>query len=235
MANEMLYSACAALFERNQLLLKQSAHELLERYAEQLIAESENQNVTAVRTLPEIWNRHFLDSAFLLQYLPEGKALDLGTGGGIPAIPLAIMNRNLDVTMLDSELRKIEFCKKVIDLLGIHATAICVRAEELSRSPEYDSQFDNVVSRAMANGSMLTELSARFLKIGGKLLAMKGRQYNREQERFHEAAEALGMTVEDEISYRLEDEDKYLIVLRKDADTPAQYPRRYAKMKRSPL
>ena len=235
MANEMLYSACAALFERNQLWLKQSAFEMLERYADCLVAESEYQNVTAVRTIPEIWNRHFLDSAYLLQYLSEGTGLDLGTGGGIPAIPIAIINPKLDVTMLESELRKIEFCNKTIDSIGIDANAICGRAEELSRNAEFEGQFDYVVSRAMASGSMLSELAARFLKIGGKLLAMKGSQYDREQERFHEAASALGLAVEDEVSYHLEGEQKYLIILRKDIETPPQYPRRYAKMKRNPL
>ena len=235
MANEMMYSTCASLFERNHLWLKQSAFELLEQYADCLVDESEHQNVTAVRTIPEIWSRHFLDSAYLLQHIPEGKVLDLGTGGGIPAIPLVIMNPELDIVMLDSELRKIEFCRKTIDLLGIHAAAVCGRAEEFAHSSEYEAKFDYVVSRAMANGSMLTELSARFLKIGGKLLAMKGRQYDREQERFHEAAAVLGLAVEEEISYHLEGEQKYLIVLQKDCETPAQYPRRYAKIKRCPL
>lgn len=235
MVNEMLYSTCASLFERNHLWLKQSAYELLEQYADCLVAESEFQNVTAVRTIPEIWSRHFLDSSYLLQYLPEGTILDLGTGGGIPGIPLAIMNQKLDVTLLDSELRKIEFCNKAVDLLGIHANTICGRAEERSRDTELEGQFDFVVSRAMANGSMLSELAARFLKIGGKLLALKGRQYDREQERFHEAAAVLGLSVSDEISYQLEDEQKYLIILQKECETPPQYPRRYAKIKRSPL
>ncbi len=233
MENEMLYSTCAGLFERNRLWLKQSAYDLLNQYAQLLIKESEVQNVTAVRTLPEIWSRHFLDTAFLLQYLPEGNVLDIGTGGGIPAIPLAILNPKLQITMLDSEMRKIDFCRRAINTLGIQAEAICGRAEEIAK--EYDSQFDYVVSRAMANGSMLTELSVRFLKNGGKLIAMKGRQYDPQTERFREAAEKLGCHVDSELEYTLDGEQKRLITVVKDTETPAQYPRRFAKIKRNPL
>lgn len=235
MENEMLYSSAAGLFERNGLWLKQGAYDLLDQYAHCLIQESEVQNVTAVRTLPEIWSRHFLDSAYLLQYLPEGNVIDIGTGGGIPAIPLSIMGKNLHITMLDSELRKIEFCSRVIETLGITAKAVCGRAEELARLPEYENQFDYAVSRAMANGSMLTELSVRFLKVGGRLIAMKGRQYDAESERFHEAADALGCHIESEESYTLDGEQKHLIILVKDTETPSQYPRRFAKIKRNPL
>ena len=231
----MQYTTCAAMFARNQMELKQSSYDMLSQYADRLIQESEKQNVTAVRTLPEIWSRHFLDSAYLLPYIQSGKVLDLGTGGGIPAIPLAILNSNIEITMLDSELRKIEFCKETIAVLGISADAVCGRAEELARESAYEAQFDYVVSRAMASGSMLSELAVRFLRVGGKLLAMKGRQYDPDQERFHEAASALGCTVVDEISYQLENEQKYLIVLQKDMETPAQYPRRFAKIKRNPL
>ena len=231
----MQFTTCAAMFERNQMELKQSSYDLLSQYADRLIQESEKQNVTAVRMLPEIWSRHFLDSAYLLPYIQSGKVLDLGTGGGIPAIPLAILNPNLEITMLDSELRKIEFCKETISELGISADAVCGRAEELARESAYEAQFDYVVSRAMASGSMLTELAVRFLRVGGRLLAMKGRQYDPALERFREAASALGCTVVDEISYPLENEQKCLIVLQKDTETPAQYPRRFAKIKRNPL
>ena len=235
MANELTYNACAALFAENKISLPQTAYEKLRIYAQELISESETQNVTAVRTEPEIWHRHYLDSAYLLPYLPQGKIIDIGTGGGIPGIPLAILNPALRLTLLDSELRKIEFCRRMIRLLEINAEAVCGRAEELARKPEYAGQFDFAVSRAMATGSMLTELSVRFLKAGGKLIAMKGRQYDRAAERFQEAAEKVGCMTETETGYLLENEQKYLIMLRKITETPEQYPRRFAKIKRNPL
>lgn len=232
----MTFASCTELFSQIQIQLNSDTYEKLKQYATLLLLESEHQNVTAVRTEPEIWKRHFLDSAYLLQFLTEGgTVLDVGTGGGIPAIPLAIMNSKLQVTMLDSELRKIEFCRQTINRLELSAKTICGRAEELSREPDYENKFDFVVSRAMANGSILTELAVRFLKVGGSLIAMKGKQYDPSIERFSEAASALGCKLEREIEYTLDSETKNVIILKKISETPSQYPRRYAKIKRNPL
>jgi 16S rRNA (guanine527-N7)-methyltransferase len=232
----MQFTDAKALFSRNQIELTEEQYEKLAKYAALLTEESERQNVTAVRDINEIWIRHFLDSAYLLRYLRDNvKIIDIGTGGGIPAIPLAILNPTLDITMLDSELRKIEFCQNAVEKLGLNAKAICGRAEELAKQPEYREQFDIAVSRAMANGSMLTELSVPFIKTGGSLIAMKGRQYDPETERFESASEALGCSIESVQKYELEGEQKHLITVRKKTETPQQYPRRFAKIKRDPL
>ena len=230
----MQYEKCAELFARNGLPISPEVYEKLQAYAELLLAEAENQNVTALKTDEEIWTRHFLDSAFLLKYIPAGMGIDLGTGGGIPAIPLAVMNPALEISMLDSELRKIEFCRSVIAKLDIHAETYCGRAEELGRSA-LRNQFDFVVSRAMANGSWLCEFGIPMLRTGGRLFAMKGRQFDPEAERFDSAAAALGAVTANTIRYELEGEPKHLIIMEKQSETPAQYPRRFAKMKRAPL
>ena len=230
----MKFEKCCALFAENDLELTREDFEKLEQYAALLLAESQNQNVTAVKTEEEIWVRHFLDTAFLLRYLQSGSVIDLGTGGGIPAIPLAIMNPELQVTMLDSELHKIEFCRSAVKTLGLNAEAVCGRAEELGRG-ELRDRFDYVVSRAMASGTMLCEFGIPMLRRGGTLYAMKGRNYDPAAERFHEAAAALGAAVTAELSYELAHEEKHLIAVQKQQDTPPQYPRRFAKIKRSPL
>jgi 16S rRNA (guanine527-N7)-methyltransferase len=230
------FQSCYDLFREYGVSLDTDQYEKLCKYEQMLVEESVRQNVTAVREPEQIWVRHFLDSAMLLQYIPDhATVLDMGTGGGIPAIPLAIMNPSLNVTMLDSELRKIEFCRNVISSLGLDAAAVNGRAEEFARDPIYHEQFDIVVSRAMANGSVLTELSVGFLKTGGKLYAMKGKQYEPETERFASAASVLCCSVNETISYSVCGEQKYLICVQKDSETPLQYPRRYAKIKRSPL
>lgn len=231
----MKFDACAAIFAEIEVELTAEAHAKLNRYAQILLEESQYQNVTAVRTETEIWTRHFLDSAYLLRFLDTGSVIDIGTGGGIPAIPLAILNPALRITMLDSELRKIEFCSRVIDALNLSAQAICGRAEELARDSQYRAQFDFAVSRAMASGSMLTELAVPFLKIGGTLFAMKGRQYNEAVERFGSAAEILGCDCDPELQYTLCGEVKHLIAVHKTHETAEQYPRRFAKIKRAPL
>lgn len=236
MSEKMTYNDANAMFSRNHIELTEQAYHQLSKYAALLIEESNIQNVTAVRTEKEIWERHFLDSAYLLQYLePNQQIIDIGTGGGIPAIPLAIMNETLQITMLDSELRKIEFCQRTIAALGIKAKAICGRAEELAQKPEYRAKFDIAVSRAMCSGSMLTELAIPFVKTDGALLAMKGRQYEQEAAGFTSAASKLGCTVESVQKYELENEEKHLVTVRKNAETPSQFPRRFAKIKRLPL
>lgn len=230
------YESAKELFGRNHIALEQKQYEMFEEYAKLLADESEIQNVTAVHDKNEIWTRHFLDAAYLLQYLQNGvSVIDIGTGGGIPAIPLAIMNPTLKITMLDSELRKIEFCRKAIQTLNIHADAVSGRAEELAKMPEYRAKFDFAVSRAMANGSMLSELAIPFVKQNAALIAMKGRQFDPEFERFDSAADALGCKVESVQQYELEGEIKHLVTVRKLTETQAQYPRRFAKIKRAPL
>lgn len=239
MFNSLDYAACQVLFETYGIGLTKTQFLQFTRYAVLLQQEASVQNVTAVSEPNEIWIRHFLDSAYLLQYLGNASlsVLDVGTGGGMPGIPLAILSPSFHITLLDSELRKIEFCQKVIQELELHehVTTICGRAEELAKLPAYRGRFDIAVSRAMANGSMLTELSIPMLRVGGCLFAMKGRNYDPLVERFAEAAEVLGAKVCATHRYILNGEEKCLVQIEKTAETATQYPRRFAKIKRNPL
>ncbi len=236
MIDPFSFESCKSLFAEYDIQLTEEQYDKLRIYADMLTEESKHQNVTAIRELPDIWIRHFLDSAYLLRFLPDSAhILDMGTGGGVPAVPLAVMQPVFHITMLDSELRKIEFCQRVIERLRLDAAAISGRAEELAHNSEYRGKYDVVVSRAMANGSMLTELSVPFLKTDGFLLAMKGAQYDPAVERFEPAAEAIGATVVYAEPYLICDEQKHLVRVQKIADTPERFPRRFAKIKRSPL
>jgi len=203
-----------ALFSENGIELTVAQIAQLTAYIRLLDAENARQNLTAVRDEDEIWVRHILDAAFLLRYLPRGEArlIDIGTGGGIPGIPLAILRPDLQVTLLDSELRKIEFCADTIKTLHLDAKAVCGRAEELAHKDAFRGRFDIAVSRAMASGSMLCELAIPMLKMGGTLFAMKGRSYDPAAERFGEACAALeGVVISDE-SYTLCGEQKHIII-----------------------
>ena len=234
-----MFDTYCKLFSMYQLDLSSEQYELLSAYARLLHDEAAIQNVTAVSDVSEIWVRHFLDSAYLLRHIPSevSSVIDIGTGGGIPGIPLSILRPDLDVTLLDSELRKIEFCTIVVQELGLSSRVhpLCGRAEELAKSADYREKFDMAVSRAMANGSMLTELSLPFVKVGGVLLAMKGRGYDPTVERFAEAAPLVGGIACEPVPYTLESEQKYLICVKKQSPTPPQYPRRFAKIKRQSL
>ena len=223
-----------SLFSKYGIQLTETQYQKLANYAEMLI--NEKQNLSAVRDAEAVWVRHFLDSSYLSQHLDvDSKVLDMGTGGGIPAIPLAILRPDLQISMLDSEQNKIDFCTRVIAALSLNANAICARAEELAHDNQFRNTFDFVVSRAMASGSMLCELSVSFLKIGGKLIAMKGRSFDPNSERFHSAAITLHCAEPNYLGYKLENEDKVLVFVQKSAETDLKYPRRFAKIKRNPL
>ncbi len=233
---EMDFTACASLFSRYHLSLSMECYEKLNRYAQMLTDESRVQNVTAVHGNSDIWCRHFLDSAYILNRFPDGASvIDIGTGGGIPGIPLAILNPTLQITLLDSELRKIEFCERAIAALELSVRAICGRAEELAASAAYREQYDFAVSRAMAAGSMLSELAMPFLRVGGTLIAMKGRNYDPNFERFESAIPLLGGVLHEAEQYSIEGEQKALIAADKIEPTDLKYPRRFAKIKRNPL
>ena len=228
--NDAKFREKAALFEKYGIALSADFAAKLQTYAEMMIE--------AVTDPDAIWVRHFLDAARLLQYIPPDcqRIIDIGTGGGIPGIPLAIrLSSSAQTVLLDSELRKIEFCARAVDALGVNAEAKCARAEELAHDPAYRETFDAAVSRAMTNGSVLCEMAIPFLKVGGKLLAMKGKNYSEETEGFARAAKVLGAHVSDDVRYSVEGEEKHLIIVQKDRETPMQYPRRFAKIKRSPL
>ena len=232
------FASCKALFERYQIPMTQIQYGQFCEFQRLMTAESERQNVSAVNDPDEIWVRHFLDSAYLYHHVRKTQPhsfLDLGTGGGFPGIPISILFPDLSVTLLDSEERKLEYCTKVIRALGLRTQCLCGRAEELSKSPQYREQFDFAASRAVANGSMLCELALPFLKIGGTFAAFKGSGYDPKIERFFEASAALEADEPIVEDYRLEGVDKHLILISKSRSTPLQYPRRYAKMKRSPL
>lgn len=236
--SEMTYQCAKALFERYQIALSEEQFIKLSVYQRLLINESTVQNVTRVSEPEEIWVRHFLDSAFLLRYVPECSPetfLDLGTGGGFPGIPMAILRTDMKVTLLDSEERKLDFCDSVVRELGLSVKCLCGRAEELSKTLQYREQFDFVASRAVANGSMLCELALPFLKPGGVFAAFKGSGYDPTVERFAEAAAVLCADTPVIVDYTLEEVQKHLILITKSTPTPAQYPRRFAKIKRSPL
>lgn len=235
---EISFSDATHLFSRYHIALTSLQYEQFSTYARLLDAESTVQNVTRVSQVGDIWERHFLDSAYLLRYLDginQKSLLDLGTGGGFPGIPLAIMCPSLSITLLDSEERKLNFCNKVIKELGLSTKCLYGRAEELAKKVEYREKFDYVASRAVANGSMLCELALPFLKINGTFFAFKGSGYDRTVERFYEAAAAMQANSPEIVDYELEGVQKHLIMIGKSASTSSIYPRRFAKIKRSPL
>jgi 16S rRNA (guanine527-N7)-methyltransferase len=154
---------------------------LLERYADRLLAWNRKVNLTAVTEPAEVAEKHLVDSLVLLPFVAGAKTLlDVGAGAGLPGVPLACVRRDLAVTCCDSVTKKVAFVKAVSAELGVDVRGVAVRAEG---DPEQEKlpRADAVVSRALADPESWVPLGARYLAAGGVLLAMLGRDVDRER------------------------------------------------------
>lgn len=161
-------------------------------YLARLLAMNEQMNLTAITQPDEAWTRHIVDSLSLLPLLrdlPAGAALlDVGSGGGLPGVPLAIARPDLRVTLVEATQKKAAFLTAVAAALGLaHVTVIADRSERLARTPLARS-FDVVTARAVGRTMPLLPWTAPFVRSGGRLLLLKGQ---RAEEELLEAKKAL--------------------------------------------
>lgn len=205
----------------------------LAKYKDLLVEYNKKFNLTAIKSDEEIYLKHFYDSLTLIKaYSLNGnlKLLDIGTGAGFPGIVLKIFYPDLELTLLDSNHKKIAFLEVVIKELNLkNVTCINSRAESLPKT--YREYFDIVTSRAVAHLRILLELSIPYLKVGGKLIAMKGLS----EEEIKESAkilEKLDSTIVDTIKFNLpiEGSNRSLVIVQKNKKTNEIYPRSYDKI-----
>lgn len=211
-----------------------------EKYKELILKYNEHTNLTRITEDDEFNVKHFLDSLSLFRtkkFDGEKKIIDIGTGAGFPGIPLKLYNEQLDITLLDSLRKRIDFLNGVIEELNLKKIkAIHARAEEIARTEEYREQFDIAVSRAVANLATLTEYAMGFVKVGGYFISQKGPEYKEELEKAKRAIELMGGIVEDVIHTPLpKDIDHYIIVVKKLKKTDKKYPRGGGKPRKAPL
>ncbi len=210
----------------------------LERYAELLVEKNKVMNLTAITEPQDVATLHFLDSAALLMLadFKEKQVADVGTGAGFPGMPLRILEPTVDMTLLDSLNKRIDFLKEVCAELGLdNVSCVHGRAEEFAA--EHREGYDIVTSRAVANLSMLSELCLPLVKVGGLFLAMKSTECEEELEGAKKAIKTLGGKTEKVADYRIPGTDiiHRLVIIRKLSPTPAKYPRRFAQIKKQPL
>ena len=194
-------------------------------------------NLTAISGEDESATKHFLDCAApLLRFPMAGKrVIDVGSGAGFPGLPLRILEPNMLLTLLDAQQKRVGFLSDVCAALGFGDVAcIHARAEEYSALRE---QFDFALARAVARINLLCELCLPYVKVGGAFLALKGPGAAEELAEASHAIRLLGAELEDVIDYAVPGETlrHNIVVLRKTAPTPKQYPRRFAQIKKSPL
>jgi len=144
------------------------------RYAEILAGAGVERGLLGPRELDRVWDRHLLNSAAVAELLAPGERIaDIGSGAGLPGIPLALARPDLRVTLIEPLLRRTEFLHEVVDELGIEVTVVRGRAEE-STVRQRVGEMDAVVSRAVASMDNLTKWSVPLLRPDGRILAIKG-------------------------------------------------------------
>lgn len=217
-----------------------NAAEHLARYGQMLIEKNQVMNLTAITDPDQVAQLHMLDCASLLQCCDfQGKRLlDVGTGAGFPGMALKILVPSLDVTLLDSLNKRLEWLDEVSAALALRdIRTVHARAEEKAGEPEFREQFDFVTSRAVADLRMLCEFCLPYVKVGGEMVAMKSAQSTEETSAAGRAVSILGGQLLPAFDYTIPGTNvtHRVVRIRKIAPTPAKYPRRFAQIKKSPL
>ena len=208
-------------------------------YMNLLIEWNRKINLTTIIEPEEIILKHFVDSIIISKYIENDlKVIDVGTGAGFPGIPLKIIRGDLDIVLLDSLNKRINFLNEVIKVLQLkNVYSIHARVEEFAKNKKYRESFDIVTSRAVANMSTLSEYMLPLTKVGGKMLAMKGPDFKDEITKSKKALDILGGEIEKIDEYQLPKTDirRSVIVIRKIKSTPQKFPRKPGTPAKEPL
>ncbi len=217
--------------------LTKEAEDALEIYASFLLEYNEHTNLTAIKTMSDIYLKHFYDSLTISKLVDfnNGKLLDVGTGAGFPGMVLAICFPNLQVDLLDSNNKKIKFLEELIKKLNLtNVQTVYSRAEDYTRVNR--EKYDYVTSRAVADLRVLLELNIPSLKINGEFLVMKG-NIDEELKLSQNAIKKLFCTItkKEEFTLPFNSGTRNIMIIKKTKETPAIYPRNYDKIKKRPL
>lgn len=198
-------------------------------------------NLTAITEDDEFIKKHFIDciKAFKSDELKNARTvIDVGTGAGFPGLPIAIMDENIEVTLLDSLNKRINFLNLVVRELGLkNVTTIHSRAEDGARKKELREKFDVATSRAVANMAVLSEFCLPYVKLGGHFVALKGPAIEEELDNSRNALGVLGGNLKDVKKILIEGTDlnHNLVIVEKIKICPKTYPRKAGNVNKKPL
>lgn len=204
-------------------------------FGQAVVKQNEVMNLTAITEPEQVAKLHLLDSLTVAKtaQLKGKRIIDVGCGAGFPGVPLKIACPEAEVTLLDSLGKRMAWLEQILPQLEVDAQCVTARAEEYAA--KHREEFDYATSRAVARLNILLELTAPFVKVGGAVLAMKGAAAREELADAKNAITKLGLKLETIADYPMDGTAHSVLVLRKIKPTPPQYPRRYAKIKQSPL
>ncbi|NSJ26779.1 16S rRNA (guanine(527)-N(7))-methyltransferase RsmG [Blautia glucerasea] len=214
-------------------------------YYEYLVEKNKVMNLTAITEYEEVITKHFLDSlavvktsCFKSEKLAGKRLIDIGTGAGFPGIPLKIAFPELEILLLDSLNKRINFLNEVTEMLGLtKINTVHGRAEDYAKQKGYRESFDFCVSRAVANLSTLSEYCIPFVKPGGCFISYKSGSVDQELIQAEKAVKILGGQREEVVRFSLADTDmdRSFVVIRKAKPTPKKYPRKAGLPSKEPL
>lgn len=210
-------------------------------YREILVDWNQKMNLTGIEDEKEVFIKHFLDSVSSVEngYIKDGISLiDVGTGAGFPGLPLKICLENINLTLLDSLNKRINFLQEVSNNLGLeNVEFIHGRAEDFGKLEEYREQYDVATARAVAGLPILMEFCVPFVKVGGYFVCLKGPNANLELEESKSAMEVLGLEFVEKIDIELPETNlkHNILVFKKVKNTPEKYPRKAGKPAKSPI
>ena len=231
----MMYETLTAGLPALGLELTADTAKQLCAFGEAVVRQNEVMNLTAITEPAQVAKLHLLDSLSVVKTvdLRDKRLIDVGCGAGFPGVPVKIACPEVELTLLDSLGKRMAWLEQILPQLGVEAECVTARAEEFAAKRR--ETYDYATSRAVARLNILLELTAPFVKVGGAVLAMKGAAAREELAEAKTAIAKLGLKLEMVQDFPVDGTAHSVIVLRKVKPTPAQYPRRYAKIKQSPL
>lgn len=219
--------------------------EKLDIYARLLVEWNQKMNLTAITDPQGVAVKHFADSLTAAELMPDGPftLIDVGTGAGFPGVPLALYRPDCKLTLLDSLNKRLTFLDTVCREVGLDATLIHARAEEGGRNPDLRERYDVACARAVANLPVLSEYCLPFVKVGGRFIALKGPDADRERAEAARGIGVLGGKIADITALTLpadpvegvEPMERRIVRVDKIRPTPAAYPRHGSKIAKKPL
>ena len=217
------------------LSLSEETQDALCAFGGAVVEQNKVMNLTAITEPEAVAKLHLLDSLTLLTLgdLTGKRMIDVGCGAGFPGVPVKIACPGVALTLLDSLGKRMQWLETVLPTLGVSAECVTARAEEAVATRR--ECYDVATSRAVERLNILLELTAPYVKVGGRVLAMKGTAAAEELAEAKNAIKKLGLQLEQVAEFPVDGTAHTVIVLKKIAPTPPAYPRRYAKIKQNPL